>query len=155
MFEKIKGLIQQKAQIITERRKPGRPPLTEKKSPIEAITKELLPVEVIVKERIPVKKICHIEAHNCIAIQLTNRLICMIEEFEKNIDRIENHPTLSETTKLDIQNYINKNIISAIWALSPAFDLMKDHNRLHTFKIVYTKTFAKGAPGVLDEIKHI
>ena len=122
------------------KRGPGRPPKAE---PIEAITKQIVSSELEIKPLLKPKNICTHEEHNCVAIQLTNRLICMIEEFENNIDRIAKHPSLAEGTKLDIQNYINKNLITAIWALAPAFDLMKDHKRFKTFKTIYIRSMNK------------
>ena len=86
---------------------------------------------------------------------LANRLICMVEDFEKNIEKIENHPGLDKKTKVDIQNYINKNIVTALWCLEPAFGLMKDYERLRTFKTIYTKSMNKGVPGILVEEKHV
>ncbi len=158
MFEKIREMILAKVKAnATPIKKPVK---ISKHVLIKAITKEIQSPEIQTPkeekiEKSALKKICPVEEHNCIAIQLTNRLISMINEFEKNIERIENHPTLAEPTKLDIQNYINKNLITAIWALAPAFELMKGHDRLQTFKTIYTKAFKKGAPGILEDIKHI
>jgi len=123
--------------------------------PIEPITSADEVEEPEEKAKCVPKKICEHDEHNCIAIQLINRLICVVEEFERNIKRIQDHPSLAASTKKDIQNYINKNIVTAIWALSPGFKLMSKHTRLKKFRYIFYRSMATGAPGVLEEKKHI
>jgi hypothetical protein len=90
-----------------------------------------------------------------ILLELTNRIICMITEYEDNMKRIGAHPTLDDDTKSDIQNYINKNIITALWVLEPAFPLLKGYERLRSFEALLRHAAKRGAPGVLQYKKHV
>lgn len=131
-------------------KKRGRPPK------VIAVTRQRPEhIEPVVVKTSKLVKTCADQRHDCLAIQLTNRLITMILEFEINMKRIQDHPSLSDDTKSDISNYINKNIISALWALSPAFDLMVNYPRTKAFKSIYLKAFKRGVPGILQEVKHI
>lgn len=93
--------------------------------------------------------------HTCIATELINRTIQMIEDFEANIQRIENNQMISKEMKSDIQHYINKNIVTAIWVISPAFPHISLHKRCKEFKAVYDQAIEKRSPGILDLKKHI
>jgi hypothetical protein len=150
MFKKIREMIIENSRANAVKKSPGRP----LKVTVEPVTKADIK-EPIQATKSKTKPVCVIEKHDCMAVQLTNRLICMIEEFEQNIDRIEKHPTLNPETKLDIQNYINKNLITALWAVSPAFELMKEHSRVKSFKTIFNKAASKGTPGILEEVKHV
>ena len=106
----------------------------------------------------PVKsliKTCTYTEHDCLAFRLTNNLIEMIEMFEKDMKRIESHPSISADTKSDIQHYINKNIITTISALMPAFEIMVKYERAKDFKSIYLKAVKRGAPGIIEEKKYI
>jgi len=157
MFAKIKNMIKKSSKISEVKKKEASKNKSKpKKEAIKPITDTARDAEVSTpKKTANRRKLCPTDKHDCMAYQLTNRMVCMVEEFEQNIKRIENHPNLNAQTKLDIQNYINKNIVTAIWALAPAFDLLGEYPRIKTFKTIYTKSTNKGAPGVLKEIKYI
>ena len=149
-FNKNDGNDLVKGTTATEKKPIEKPKLSPK--PIT----ELIHDEVIAETKNPItKKICSDPVHSCLAIDLTNRMICMLEEFESNMQRIENHPTLNAATKIDIQSYINKNLITTLWALSPAFDLMASYPRIKNLKALHIKTMKSGSPGVLELKKHI
>ena len=120
---------------------------------IDPITKnvELDPEEV---HKQTVRRI-QLEGYEKVALELTNRIICMVTEYEDNMKRIGNHPTLDDDTKSDIQNYINKNIITALWVLEPAFPLLKGYERFRSFESLLRHAAKRGAPGVLQYKKHI
>jgi hypothetical protein len=140
--------------VIDVKSKPKPTAAKKKAVKIVAVTKES-PAEDKKRPWFPLRHTCTSMEHDCVAIQLTNRVISMILEYEINMKRIQDHPSLSADTKSDIQNYINKNIITALWVLSPAFDLAEHYPRIRAFKSIYTKALNKGVPGILDEVKHI
>ena len=126
-----------------------------KRVPVRLITETIkeAPKEKVLK---PVtKKLCTIEAHHCLAIDLTNRILSMLNEFENNMDSIGKHPTISDDTKSDIQNYINKNIVTGVWVLQPAFDLIKDLPEFKKYKMISDRICKSGGPGVLSGVKRI
>lgn len=125
------------------------------KSTVKLITKFFEAEPEKPKAKAPVKTVCADARHQCMAIDLTNRLLCVIHEFELNMERIGNHPTISADTKSDIQNYINKNIVTAVWALSPAFELLGDLPEAQRYQSIFNKVCKVGGPGVLEDIKRI
>lgn len=157
MFTNFKEYLMKKLNRLKEKQVEATKKSVGRPKKIEAITKNVTVPDPVVppKKKAEPKKVCTYEEHNCVAIQLINRLLCMIEEYEYNIKRIQDHPTLPDTTKSDIQNYINKNIITALWVLSPAFDLITPYPRAKIFKTLFTKSANKGVPGILDEKKYI
>ena len=79
----------------------------------------------------------------------------MLEEFEKNFELIDRHPALSEETKLDIQNYINKNIVSTLWVMAPAFDVLQDYPRIKALRELHERNLSMGKPGIIGLKKHV
>jgi len=122
---------------------------------IKPITDIVIPPEPGVTSKKASKLPVVTQTYDPLAVTLTNNLIAMVEEFEANIDRIEKHPGLSKEIKLDIQNYINKNLVTTLWALSPAFDLMASYPRIKIFKALHNKAASKGAPGILNAKKYV
>ena len=126
-----------------------------KRTPVRLITETIKEVPQEKQLKAISKKTCEIEAHHCLAIALTNRILSMLNEFEHNMESIGSHPTISDDTKSDIQNYINKNIVTGVWVLHPAFELIKDLPEFKKYKAIYEKLCRNGAPGVLSDVKRI
>ena len=135
-------------------KKPIKKPVVIAKA-IKAITKSIKHIQTA---ELPAthKVVCTKDnAHTCIAIEIINRTIQMVEDFEAGIKRIQDHPNIEKKSKSDIQNYINKNIVTALWVLEPAFPLMKSYKRCKDFQTVLLQARISRSPGLLESKKHI
>ena len=126
-----------------------------KEAKVKAVTDiEVLPEPTKIDKKAPKLPTVTIK-YDPLAIELANNLLTMVEEFEANIRAIEKHPGLSKEAKLDIQHYMNKNIITTLWALAPAFDLIASYPRAKIFRALFNQAIAKGSPGILVGRKRV
>ena len=122
-----------------------------KENPIVA---EAIKKPVALKKPKKLKGVCSRKRHNCLAHQLANRLISVVLELEITMKSI-NDMDLPEAKKKNVYSHFSKTLITALWALSPAFDLIVDYKRVKAFKLTYGKALRVGSPGILEDIKHI
>lgn len=153
---KVKAKLMKQSEAVQVKKPMERPSahinLITDKVDLSVIDKAQAKAKAIVRSLV---KTCTYTEHDCLAYKLTNNLIVMIEMFEKDMKRIETHPSISADTKSDIQHYINKNIITTISALMPAYEIMGKYERAKAFKSIYLKAMSRGAPGIIDEKKYI
>lgn len=141
----------------TKSSKPSTPVKPVKPTPpvLDKIASVLEP-EVVVKQPVPmVRPKLSPGEFEALAYELINGLLTHLEAYELDRTRIENHPTISNDSKSDISHYINKNIVSTVHVLSPAFPLLKDYERTKQLKALHTRSINKGAPGIFAPKKHI